>query len=144
MLQAFTDDCFYLLLRDRSNYVFHQNLDTRKSDLLWHTELLFSKPSTNIHSYASVVWLSGHVYNRQDSLQGHLVQPKMWDCIIPLLYLHCMACPEVCDDFSGYDIKIYHNLPSARQCFALPRLYWVTWVWVWTWPYCRLVEVGRR
>lgn len=47
-----------------------------------HTELLFSKPSTNIHSYASAVWLSGHVYNPQDSLQGHLGQPEMWDSAV--------------------------------------------------------------
>lgn len=64
-------------------------------------------------------------------------------CIIPCLYLHCMACPQVCDDFLRCDIKIDHDLPSARQCFALPRLYWRTWVWVWTWPYCRLAEVWR-
>lgn len=102
------------------------------------TQNCFS-PSPAQTSIPMLVWLSGHVYNPQDSLQA-------WDvglcCIIPLLYLHPMVCPEICYDFLGYDIKIYHNLPSARQCFALPRLYWLICVWVWAWPYCRLAEVG--
>lgn len=49
-----------------------------------HTELLFSKPGTYMHSYISTVWLLEYVYKMQDPLQGHLGQLETWD--LPLLY----------------------------------------------------------
>lgn len=48
-----------------------------------HTGLLFSKPSTYIHSYTSAAWLSGYAYNMQDPLQGHLGQLETWDLPLP-------------------------------------------------------------
>jgi len=65
-------------------------------------------------------------------------------CILPLLYLHPMACPEICaSDFLGKGIKICHIFSSARQCYALPGLCRLTWVYIWAWSYCRLAELRR-